>query len=54
MWVERIRVHTDVFEHGFVEKDTRTEDEALTEHPAQRDPCKVVAGVISNGPTADI
>jgi len=54
MWVEGVRVHADVLEHVFVEQDTSAEDEALTEHPAQRDACKIVTSTIANGPTANI
>jgi hypothetical protein len=54
MWIEGIRVHANVFEHVLVEHDTGAEDEALTDHPAQRYPCKVVTGCVGNGTATNI
>jgi hypothetical protein len=52
--IDGIGVHAYVLEHVFVEKDAGAEDEALADHPAQGDPCKVMAGSIGNRSTTDI
>ena len=35
--IEAVRIEADVLEHVLVKEDTRVEDEALADHPAQRD-----------------
>ena len=54
VWIEGIWVHPYVLEHVFVEHDASTEDEALADHPAQRDSCKVMTSPIGNRSTTDI